>query len=325
MERSRPEGVDPRRLRILHATAEAGGIAAAARTLGLTSSAVSQQLARLEREAGLPLLDRTGGRAELTAAGRLLAASGARIGEELAQVERELAALSTRATGPVVIGAPPAVIADVGVSAVRLLAHTHPGLRPALVESGPRDGLHGLRLGALDVLVLADDRDQPVPLPAGVGAMLLLEDEYRLVVPDAWETPAHPADLAGRPWVDAPPDSARGRALARFAALHGLVTGGGHQAHSNLSVQALVAGGLGAAILPAFTAGRLLHATVTGIPVPGQYLLRALHHGSRPTPAVRATLAALQHALLVAADAAARDGWLRRDPVVRRLTDPSEE
>jgi DNA-binding transcriptional LysR family regulator len=51
---TRVEGLDPRRLRILHATAEAGGIAAAARALRLTPSAVSQQLARLEQEAGLP-------------------------------------------------------------------------------------------------------------------------------------------------------------------------------------------------------------------------------------------------------------------------------
>ena len=66
--------LDPKRLVVLGEIADRGGISAAARALGHTSSAVSQQLTRLEQEVGVPLVDRTANGADLTATGRLLAA-----------------------------------------------------------------------------------------------------------------------------------------------------------------------------------------------------------------------------------------------------------
>jgi DNA-binding transcriptional LysR family regulator len=115
--------LDPRRLLVLQAVAESGSLAGAAGLLGHTPSAVSQQLSRLEREAGTVLTDRSSGRLELTAAGRVLARSGDRIARSLADAERELTALSGQLDGPVAIGAQPGTITSFVVTVVPGIAH----------------------------------------------------------------------------------------------------------------------------------------------------------------------------------------------------------
>src|SRR5688572_26730362 len=98
--------IDPRRLVVLRAVADAGGVLAAASVLHLTPSAVSQHIARLEAETGVTLLDRSrlGGRRSvgLTTAGRLLARHAARLTDVLAAAEHDLAALTGQVSGPVV-------------------------------------------------------------------------------------------------------------------------------------------------------------------------------------------------------------------------------
>src|SRR2546430_10746504 len=106
--------IDPRRLAVLGAVANAGGVLAAATVLHLTPSAVSQHIARLEAETGVTLLDRSrlGGRrsAGLTPAGRLLAAHAGRLAETLAAAERDLATLTRQGSGPGSVGALPTAI-----------------------------------------------------------------------------------------------------------------------------------------------------------------------------------------------------------------------
>ncbi|SRR6266568_4890682 len=89
--------LDLHRLRLLQEFAARGSIARTAAVLGYTPSAVSQQLAALEREAGTALLDRSARRAELTDAGRRLAGHAERI---LAMVEEAETDLSTEAQEP---------------------------------------------------------------------------------------------------------------------------------------------------------------------------------------------------------------------------------
>jgi DNA-binding transcriptional LysR family regulator len=321
--------LDPRRLLVLHAIAEADGIAAAARLLGHTPSAVSQQLQRLEREAGVALVDRSGPRLELTVAGRLLAEGGRRIEQALAEAAEQLDAMERRATGPVRIGISAWGMGEIAVPAVQLLRQHQPQVQPVIVEADQADGLDGLRRGTLDLLVLSDDRDTAVRPPAGALARALTEDDYRLVVPDSWPEPHEAADLDGRPWILAPEHAASGRAFARFAALHGLEPAVRHQARQPSAVQVLLAGGLGAAVLPAFVAARLRKAVVTDVPVPGRYLVRILMRtgaAGGPAPAARAAELAVRQAALDATERYAATGLAPREPVIRaRLTDPSEE
>ncbi|MBC3839242.1 hypothetical protein GXW82_00620 [Streptacidiphilus sp. 4-A2] len=114
------------------------------------------------------------------------------------------------------------MLARIAVPALRLLARRHPHLKPRFAEAGLLEGLQQLRLGELEVLVITDDRDTALPLPPGVQAQVLSEDEYRVVVPASWAAPATATDLSDASWISAPSYSARGRAFARFATVHGV-------------------------------------------------------------------------------------------------------
>lgn len=321
--------LDPKRLLVLHAVAQCAGITAAARLLGHTPSAVSQQVQRLEQEAGVALVTRTGGHLELTEAGRALAKSGRRIEAALAQAAEDLSALDARASGPVRIGISAWGMAEIALPAVQLLASEKPQVRPMIVEADQTDGLEGLRRGTLDVLILSDDRQTAVDLPPGVTARAMNEDEYKLVVPASWPVPHEPVQLDGRPWIVAPDYAASGRAFARFATEHGIEPSERHRVRQPSAVQVLIAGGLGAAVLPAFVASRLHKALVTEIPVTGLYLVRILLRGGpggAPSPAVRAANLALRQAVVDATERYAALGVAQREPVVSaRLLDPSEE
>lgn len=319
--------LDPKRLLVLHAIVQGGGISSAARLLGHTPSAVSQQLRRLEQEAGVPLVDRADGSLELTAAGRVLAESGRRIEAAMADAVEQVDAITGRASGPVAVGLSAWAVGRIGVPALRLLAETHPSVESSLVEVDHGDGLRALRRGELDVLVMSDDRDTAVPLPAGVVAHVMLEAEYRLVVPEGWTVPTVPAEISGRPWIGAPEGSARARAFDRFAAEHGVVPSARHVAAQPSAVQALLDGRCGAVILPSFLAERLRDARITRLPVSGSYIVRVLRHSGPggPAPVAQAAVWALQQAVLDAAERFAESGLAERDPVQRRLRDPSEE
>ena len=319
--------LDPRRLLVLHAIAQSGGLAAAARKLGHTRSAVSQQLAALEREVGLPLVDRSGPRLELTAVGRLLAGTGERIDRELTLAAQQLSAANHQVVqGPVAIGATPWVLARIAARTLRLLAQWHPKVEPRFTEAGLEDGLRQLRLGELDVLVITDDRDTALPLPPDVRAQVLSEDTYRVVVPAGWSTPATAAELSGRPWISAPAESARGRAFARFAEAHGVTPSVEHRAEHMSAVQALLAGQIGAAILPAYLAARLGQVTVTALPVTGTQITRTLYrtgHGAT-SAAASAAAAALQQATRDHAEAITLADRSSGDIIVRPLHDPAD-
>jgi DNA-binding transcriptional LysR family regulator len=311
--------LDPRRLLLLQAISETDSLAQAARRLGHTPSAVSQQLAKLEREAGLALVDRGSGRPELTAAGRILARAGGRIGDSLAEAERELTLLTGTVTGPLAVAVPPGGTVLVAAGAVTLLADRHPGLLPAVVEVEEAEGLRMLRAGSLDVMLLADDRDTAVPLPPGYAARVLIEDEYRIAIPASWDIPTSPADLSGKPWISAAPGSARGRCFRRLAGLHGIVPSREHLAFSPTTLEIMAAAGLGAVIAPRFHADWLRNCTVLDLPVPGSMIARAVH---RATPAAETFAIAVAECSLMRAEELVDSGVHKRDVFIRRLADP---
>ena len=320
--------LDPRRLLILRHIADGGGVAGASRALGHTPSAVSQHLTRLEREVGLPLVDRSGGRAELTVAGRVLADYGRRIEDLLDEAAGELESLGGQAAGPIAIGVPLPAITFFAGAALRVLAASHPALEPRLVEIGAADGLRALRRGELDVLLMEDDRGEPTALPPAVRSTVMFEDSYRLVLPDEWEVPRDPASLTRGPWIGAPEGAPRDLAFRRFAAIHGIQPSTVHVARDRFAVYSMLAVRLGPAVLPANAAALLTHGTVTDIPVPGAYLLRLLRRtGATGTvPAAEAAAAALQSAMLAASERMTRTGMSKLDPhISTKLRDPSEE
>src|ERR1035438_534828 len=129
--------LDVRRLRLLRELAHCGTIAAVAEALAYTPSAVSQQLAVLEREAGVPLLRRTGRRVALTPAGAALAERAEAVIALLEQASAELAASKAGLTGSLRIGAFPTAVRTILPPAPVTLARARPGLELMVTELDP--------------------------------------------------------------------------------------------------------------------------------------------------------------------------------------------
>ena len=196
-----------RRLRLLHELHDRGTIAAVADALQFTPSAVSQQLAMLEREAGVPLLERAGRGVRLTDAALVLVDHAEALLERAAAAEADLAAAAGTVAGRGRIAGFESVALHLALPAMESLARDAPGLRCELIEMEPEEALPALALGDLD-LVLGDEwQHQPRLLPAGVERHELMRDRVRIVLPSRHPiTRRYPdtvplAELAGEAWT----------------------------------------------------------------------------------------------------------------------------
>jgi DNA-binding transcriptional LysR family regulator len=172
-----------RRLRLLRELHERGTIAAVADALQFTPSAVSQQLAMLEREAGVKLLERAGRGVRLTDAALVLVGHAEQLLDRAAVAEADLAAAAGTVAGRVRIAGFESVALNLALPAMQALASEAPGLRCELLELEPEEALPLLALGDVD-LVLGDEwQHQPRTLPAGVERHELMSDRVRIVLP----------------------------------------------------------------------------------------------------------------------------------------------
>jgi molybdate transport repressor ModE-like protein len=292
--------LDPRRLSVLAAIARRGSLAGAAAALHVTPSAVSQQLAQLERAVGRPLVDRSGRRAALTAAGRILAGRAEAIERELAEAEREMTALSGRAAGRVRVAAFSTVIRHLLIPAMAVLAADHPGVVCVIAETEGAAALRELRLGELDLIITERDASLGLESRRQVTVVPLCTDPYRVVTPASWPVPRGFGDLAARPWVAGPPSSAAGHALERLARDRGFTPRRAHVCIDYPATLALVAAGLGATIAPELALRDADRAAVrvTDLTGAGARRLDALVTAGRADrPAVEALLAALKQVI----------------------------
>jgi DNA-binding transcriptional LysR family regulator len=199
--------LDLRRLRLLRELKERGTIAAVADALQFTPSAVSQQLAALERETGVRLLERVGRGVRLTDPALVLVEHADALLERAALAETDLAAAAGAVTGRGRIAGFQSVLLRIALPAMQALARDAPRLRCEAVEAEPEQSLPALALGDVD-LVLGDEwQHQPWRLPAGLERSELLRDPVRVVLPAG-----HPAArrharavpmaaLAGEAWT----------------------------------------------------------------------------------------------------------------------------
>ena len=172
-----------RRLRLLRELNERGTIAAVADALQFTPSAVSQQLAMLEREAGVPLLERMGRGVRLTDAGLTLVEHAEALLERAARAEADLAAAAETVTGRGRIAAFQSVARHIAIPTMEALARDAPRLRCELVEAEPEHALPPLALGHLDLVLCDEWQHQPRLLPEGVERHDLLADRVNVVLP----------------------------------------------------------------------------------------------------------------------------------------------
>src|SRR5919109_1563654 len=126
--------LDVRRLRVLQAVAEEGSFSAAADALSFTQSAVSQQIAALERETGTTLVQRGPGGLRLTEAGSALVAHTDAVLARLADAERELAAIAGLRGGRVRLASFPTAGATLVTQAISLFSKRHPEVELSFTE-----------------------------------------------------------------------------------------------------------------------------------------------------------------------------------------------
>jgi len=246
--------LDLHRLRLLHEFAARGSIAKAAATLGYTPSAVSQQLATLEREVGLALIDRSARRAQLTDAGRRLAGHGERILAMVEEAEADLSARATEPAGRIAATAFPSAAVAFAPALTRSL-RAHPRLALVLRQTQTREGLRQVRSGEVDVAIvddwtgrLADDLDQSL-----LTSYHLIRDELVLIVPRAHLAAVAEVDLRAlrdEPWLAAPAGEPSRHAVDRLLGAAGVAPAVLSEFEGLSTIVSLVARGIGIAIVP---------------------------------------------------------------------------
>ncbi|MEU3374058.1 LysR family transcriptional regulator [Streptomyces sp. NPDC006660] len=179
------------RLRTLDAVARHGSVGGAADTLHVTTSAVSQQLAKLEREAGQPLLAKNGRGVRLTDAGRLLAEHAARILSQVQVAQAELEEQRGRVVGELRIAGFATAARGLFPAALAALRAAHPDLAVRSEEQEAEESVGSVLLGDLDLALVLDWYNKPLPLPPGLAKRAVLDDLADVAVPAN-----HP--LAGR-------------------------------------------------------------------------------------------------------------------------------
>jgi DNA-binding transcriptional LysR family regulator len=328
--------LDVRRLRVLRELAARGTIAATADALGYTAPAVSQQLATLEKEAGVALLERNGRRRRLTPAGAELVARTEGILRELEAAEAALARTATHVAGVLRCAAFSSAHRALLPAAIASLAARHPDLRVSTAEMEPEDSLPALKLGELDLAIAQDYVFAPAPADAAVERTDLFDDPLMVALPAA-----HPlardddgaargapsegvplarddgavdlAALEGEPWVAGREGSFCHTVVVQSARRAGYEPDLAHITNDFTVVYALVAAGAGVALVPGLAGppppGVVLR-PIAGA-APSRRIYAAVRAGSGARPAVAAMLDALTS---TAAPSPAAPGSARRDP-----------
>ncbi|MFD7585090.1 LysR family transcriptional regulator [Kitasatospora sp. NPDC059811] len=286
--------LDVRRLRLLRELAHLGTIAAVAEALSFSPSAVSQQLSVLEKEAGVPLLERTGRRVALTPAGRNLVRHAEAVLALLEQAGAELAHARRGLAGPLRIGTYPSAARAIIPAVLGELAAWHPGLEPMVTEVDPAGVAAALRAGELDVALVHEYDLVPADPEPGLAVTRPVFTEPMYL---AARAPGTVAEQRGAPWIMAPPGTLCHSMAVRACEAAGFAPRIRHQIDDFATVLALVAAGQGVALVPQLGAAQ---------PPPGVVLTRlpmyrrtraAFRAGAGSHPAISAFVSALHTAV----------------------------
>jgi DNA-binding transcriptional LysR family regulator len=245
--------LDPRRLRVLREVAARGSFSAAAAALAYTQSAVSQQVAALERETGTRLVERGVRPARLTDAGRALLAHAEAVLARLDEAEQELGEIAGLRRGRLRLASFPTAIATLVPQAVARFSQRHPEVDLTVLDDHRQGLLPRLARWELDLALIYDHEALPEP-DVELDRTHLLDDPFELVVPDghplAGRAPVAVGELAGETWIGGTPDGAYGRIVLHSCRAAGFEPRVAFGSDDYNAVQAFVAVGLGIAMLP---------------------------------------------------------------------------
>ncbi|WP_433722043.1 LysR family transcriptional regulator [Nocardia sp. CA-129566] len=238
--------LDVRKLRLLRELAHRKTIAAVAEAMSYTPSAVSQQLTALEREAGVPLLERTGRRVTLTPAALTLVEHAETILAALEQATADLAASRAALTGTLRIGAFPTAVATILSPALIALSRDHPRLELLVTELDPATVPDALRTDALDIALVQEYDFVPAEPDPALDTEPLLEETIYL----AARTAVHLSEHHTSSWIVGTPGTLCHTMTIRACQAAGFTPRVRHHVDDFSTVLALVAAGQGVALVP---------------------------------------------------------------------------
>jgi DNA-binding transcriptional LysR family regulator len=291
--------LDVRRMRVLREVAERGSIAAAAQALAFTPSAVSQQIATLEREAGVALVERGPRSIRLTSAGRALVEHTDGILASLEAAEAEIQAIAGVRGGMLRLASFPTAYATIMPAAITQFRARHPGVELTLTEADPVNSIARLKSGELDLALLYEYDYVPLPEDDAVEKIALMDDAIRVLLPlghPAARRRAVPLDsLSAERWVTSTARSSCHEFVARSCRASGFEPDIGFESDDHGVWQGLVAAGVGVALAPDLALENL-HPGVAAKPVALHPLKRRIYVAFRAggrSPAIEAMLGVL--------------------------------
>ena len=241
------------RLRVLREVLAQGSFSEAASALNYTQSAVSQAIATLETEAGVPLIERDRRGVRPTTAGERLAEHAGRILTQLEAAEAELGAIAGVEGGELRLASFPTAGATLMPLAIAAFRSAHPEVTLSLVEGEPEELIPRLRDGEFD-LGLIFEFEGTGELGPGLRSAPLFEDPMKLALPKghrlARKEQVALADLSDDAWVQTSEASACARHVVRVCRAAGFEPRVSFESDDYLTVQGLVAAGVGVALIP---------------------------------------------------------------------------
>jgi len=242
------------RLRILREVAYRGTLSGAAAELAYTQSAVSQQIAALESEVGLTLLERHPRGVSLTAAGQTLVGHADGILARLESAEEALDAIKGLRGGRLRMASFPSAGATLMPRAIAVFRAEHPGVELSLAEGEPEEIAPRLRESELDLALLFEFEGERV-VEGRMTRVELLEDPMFLALPRAHRLATRRTlrleDLSREAWVQTSRQSPCARHVVRCCHAAGFEPNVAFESDDYLTVQGLVAAGVGVALIPA--------------------------------------------------------------------------
>jgi len=308
------DALDAHALRVVKAIGDTGSITAAARSLGYSQPAVSQQLRRLERRAGMPIVERVGRGVRLTEAGWVLARHAATVTTALDAAAGDLAELRGLRAGRVRIAAFPSASSTVVPRAIAAVTARRPGVSISFVEAEPPEAIAAVREDRADIALIysypGDRREHLDSAASGLSLRTVGGDDTVVVLPvdhpAAGDEPIDLTRLADERWIAGCPQC-RGH-LLEACDRAGFTPDIAFETDNYIAVENLVAQGVGVAILPrmAVASFPMFHGIVaTRLP---DAEARTLHvvtaRGAESVPAVGAALQVVSEVLADYADPA---------------------
>jgi DNA-binding transcriptional LysR family regulator len=247
--------LDVKRLRVLREVAAHGSFSAAAEALAYTQSAVSQQIATLEREAGTVLVDRSARGVRMTDAGEALVRHADAVLARLADAEAELKAIAGLRGGRLRIVAFPTAGATLAPRAIAAFRERHPAVDLTLIPGEPEDGLAALKAGATDIALLIESGFE-TSYDEAIERTPVMEDPMYVLLPAGHTLAARRRmrleDLRDESWIMGSasttcPDSL---ILLRACQSAGFEPRIAFNSDDYLAIQGFVAAGMGVALIP---------------------------------------------------------------------------